>query len=196
MALKLQTPASALCVSVQEAKLHCRVIADIADASNTAEDALFASLIASATLEAEHLMGRAVMPQKWQLTLDAFEDEMALQRPPVTAVDSVTYVSTAGSPVVLSSSVYQLITGSDYTSSIVLAYGQSWPAIRTQREAVKVVFSTGYADAASVPDPIKSWIKLRVGALYENREAWTLGQSIARNEHIDHLLDRYRVWGF
>jgi uncharacterized phiE125 gp8 family phage protein len=196
MTLKLQTAAAALPVTVQEAKLHCRTIADIADVSNTSEDALFASLIGSATLEAEHLMGRAVMPQKWQLTLDAFECEMTLQRPPVSGVDSVTYVNTSGTPVVLSASVYQVIAGSDYTSSIVLAYGQSWPAVRGQREAVKVIFSTGYTDAASVPEPIKTWIKLRVGALYENREAWTAGVKIERNEFTDYLLDRYRVWGF
>jgi hypothetical protein len=163
MTLKLQTAATLLPVTIQEAKLHCRKIADIADVSDTSEDALFSSLIGSATLEAEHLMGRAVMPQKWQLTLDAFESEMALRRPPVTGVDSVTY-------------------------------GQSWPAIRCQREAVKVIFSTGYLDAASVPEPIKTWIKLRVGALYENRESWTYDKPLERNAHTDYLLDRYRTW--
>ena len=187
MTLKLQTAATVLPVSLVEAKLHLRV-------DGTGEDALITSLIGSATLEAEHLMGRAIMPQKWQLTLDAFESEMALQRPPVTGVDSVTYVNTAGTPTVLSAGVYQVIAGSDYTSSIVLAYGQSWPAIRGQREAVKVVFSTGYADAAAVPEPIKSWIKLRLAALYEHREAWTVGQPIERNEFTDYLLDRYRTW--
>jgi uncharacterized phiE125 gp8 family phage protein len=187
MTLKLQTAATVLPVSLVEAKLHLRV-------DGVDEDALITSLIGSATLEAEHLMGRAVMPQKWQLTLDAFESEMALQRPPVTGVDSVTYVNTAGTPTVLSAGVYQVIAGSDYTASIVLAYGQSWPAVRCQREAVKVVFSTGYADAASVPEPIKTWIKLRVGALYENRESWTYDKPLERNAHTDYLLDRYRTW--
>ncbi len=161
----------------------------------TDDDTLITSLIGSATLEAEHLMGRAVMPQKWQVTLDAFASSIDLQRPPVTAVDSVKYVdSVTGTLTTLSPSVYQFAGASDYAARILPAFGQVWPAARAQPEAVQIIFSTGYADAASVPEPIKSWIKLRVGALYENREAWTVGQQIERNEHVDFLLDRYRVW--
>jgi uncharacterized phiE125 gp8 family phage protein len=195
MALKLQTAATLLPITVQEAKLHCRVVASIADVSNTAEDALFTSLIGSATLEAEHLMGRAVMPQKWQVTLDAFQSSIDLQRPPVTAVDSVKYVdATTGTLTTVSPSVYQFVAGSDYTARIVPAYGQSWPSARAQPEAVQVIFTTGYADAASVPEPIKSWIKLRVAALYENRESWTVCLPVQINERVDYLLDRYRTW--
>lgn len=197
MTLRLQTPASTLPVTVQEAKLHCRKIADIADVADTSEDALFTSLIGSATLEAEHLMGRSVMPQKWQVLLDGFPSAITLQRPTLTAVDSVKYVDAiTGSLTTLDPSVYQVVAGSDYTASVVCAYGKSWPSSRAQPESVQVIFSTGYADAASVPEPIKTWIKLRVGALYENREAWTAGVKIERNEFVDFLLDRYRVWGF
>jgi len=195
MTLRLQTPATLLPVTVQEAKLHCRKIADIADVSDTSEDALFSSLIGSATLEAEHLMGRAVMPQKWQVMLDAFTNSIDLQRPPVSAVDSVKYVdATTGTLTTVNPAVYQFVAGSDYAARVVPAYGQVWPSARAQPEAVQVIFSTGYADAASVPEPIKTWIKLRVGALYENREAWTVGQAIERNEFTDYLLDRYRTW--
>jgi uncharacterized phiE125 gp8 family phage protein len=194
MTLKLQTPAAALPVTVQEAKLHCRMITDIADVSFTGDDALFSSLIGAATLEAEHLMGRSVMPQKWQVTLGAFAQCIDLQRPPVTAVDSVKYVNASGVLTTVDPSVYQLVGVGEYTSRVVPAYGQAWPTPRAQAEAVQIVFSTGYADAAIVPEPIKSWIKLRVGALYENREAWTVGHQIERNEHVDLLLDRYRTW--
>lgn len=194
MTLRLQTPSAAPCVTVQEAKLHCRTIVDISDVSNTSEDALFASLIAAATQDAEHLMGRSVMPQKWQVMLDAFSSSMDLQRPTVTAIDSIKYIDAAGTLQTLAPSVYQAVLASEYTARAVLAYGQSWPSTRSQPEAVQIVFSTGYADAASVPELIKTWIKLRVGALYENREAWTTGQAIERNAHVDYLIDRYRTW--
>jgi uncharacterized phiE125 gp8 family phage protein len=187
MTLKLQTAATVLPVTLAEAKLHLRV--DGAD-----EDALITSLIGAATLDAEHLMGRAVMPQKWQVTLDAFINSIDLQRPPVTAVDSVKYVNAAGALTTVDPSVYQLVGVGEYTSRVVPAYGQAWPSPRAQAEAVQIVFSTGHADAASVPESIKAWIKLRVGALYEHREAWTVGQKIERNEHVDFLLDRYRTW--
>jgi uncharacterized phiE125 gp8 family phage protein len=196
MTLRLQTPATLLPVSVQEAKLHCRKIADIADVSDTSEDALFSSLIGSATLEAEHLMGRAVMPQKWQVMLDGFASSIELQRPPVTGVDSVKYVdAVTGTLTTLSASVYQVVAGSDYSARVVLAYGQSWPSSRAQPESVQVIFSTGYADAASVPEPIKTWIKLRVGTMYENRESVVVDGRIAIVVMpFDFLLDRYRTW--
>lgn len=188
MALQLQTAATGSPVTVDEAKLHLRV-------SVAEDDTLITALIGAATLDAEHLMGRAVMPQKWQLTLDAFTNSIVLQRPPVTGVDSVKYVDAAtGTLTTIAPAMYQFAGASDYAARVVPAYGQSWPAARTQPEAVQIIFSTGYADAAKVPELIKAWIKLRVGALYENREAWTVGQKIERNEHVDFLLDRYRVW--
>lgn len=193
MPLKLHTPADALPVSVQEAKLHCRIIADMNDVDPYPEDDLIESLISAATLDAEHLMGRAVMPQKWQVTLDAFAASIDLQRPPVTAIESIQYVDAAGILRTLPDTEYQFVGASDYTARVVPAYGKAWPDTRSQPEAVRVVFSCGYADATSVPALIKTWIKLRIGALYENRETWTADGKIEQNEHIDYLLDRYRT---
>lgn len=194
MPLRIQTPADALPLKLQDAKLHCRVIADVSDVSPCPEDDLLEALIGAATLDAEHMMGRAVMQQKWQVTLDAFAPSIDLQRPPVTAIDSIKYVDTAGVLQTLPTTDYQFVGASDYTARVVPAYGKAWPATRAQPEAVQIVFSCGYADAASVPELIKAWIKLRVGALYENREAWSVGQAIEPNDHVDRLLDRYRAW--
>lgn len=191
MSLKLYTAAAGDPVSLAEAKVHLRV-------DGTDEDTLITSLIGSATLEAEHLMGRAVMPQKWQVMLDGFASSIDLPRPTVSGVDSVKYVdATTGTLTTLSSTVYQVVAGSDYSARIVLAYGQSWPSSRAQPESVQVIFSTGYQDAASVPEPIKTWIKLRVGTMYANRESVVVDGRIAIVVMpFDFLLDRYRVWGF
>ncbi|MFZ6801932.1 head-tail connector protein [Undibacterium sp. Di24W] len=188
MSLKLYAPATLLPITLAEAKLHLRVEMSVTD-----EDALITALIGAATQSAEHIMGRAVMPQKWQLMLDGFDDTLFLSMPPVSSVDSVKYINTAGTLTTLSPSVYQVVIGSDYTASIVQAYGQVWPAIRSQPEAVQIIFSTGYADAASVPELIKSWIKLCLGALYENRELESGKQTYSLG-FADRLLDRYKVW--
>lgn len=191
MALKLHTAApgdGAGPVSLADAKLHLRV-------DGNAEDALITMMIDAATLEAEHIMGRAILPQKWQLTLDAFADALVLNRPPVTAVDSVKYVhADTGVLTTLDVSSYQLANASDYVARLTPAYGLTWPSTRAQPEAVQVVFTCGYADASKVPAPIKAWIKLRLGALYLHREAWTAGSKIERNEHVDFMLDGYRTW--
>lgn len=202
MSLKLHTAASAQVLTTAEAKLHLRV--DLSD-----EDTLIDSMVKAATLDAEHLMQRAVMPQKWRVSLDEFPTSYCtgysrnamryaidLPMPPVTAVDSVTYIDSTGASIVLANTEYQVTSGSDYITRIVPAYGKAWPAARFQPESVQIIFSTGYANAAAVPEPIKTWIALRVGALYENRAGWTQGpnNAINRNEFVDYLLDRYRTF--
>ena len=89
--------------------------------------------------------------------------------------------------------MYQTVLGSDYEASVQLAYGQSWPEIRDQAESVQVIFSCGYADAASVPAPIVAWIKLCVGALFANRELETDRQTYSLGI-ADRMLDRYKVY--
>jgi hypothetical protein len=117
-------------------------------------------------------------------------------RPTVTAVDSIIYTAQDGTETTLSGAAYTLANASDYRALVLPAYGTVWPVARCQPESVQIIFSSGYADADFVPEPIKAWIKLRVGALYENREAWTAGGAIARNEFLDHLLDRYKTWAW
>lgn len=187
MSLRLHTPPTTQPITLAEAKLHLRV--DIDD-----DDSLILSLIDAATSACEHLMGRAIMPQKWQLSACGFgAGVLVLQRPTVTAIDSFAYVDPSGATQTLAPVAYRLIIGSDYTAAVVPAYNTSWPAVMSQPDSVNVVFSCGYADAGNVPGPIKSWIKLMVGALYKNRElvtdkqVFTLGMA-------DSLLDRYRVW--
>ena len=213
MALKLITPPATPCLTTAEAKLHLRV-------DTSADDALIDALVLAATADAEGVMKRAVMPQTWQFTLDSFFDpgvavdplpltvdavrgptfyngsaELQLRMPPVTAVVSVKYLDAAtGTLTTMNPADYVLGTANDYVARLVPAYGKAWPATRAMPEAVQVQFTAGYANAAAVPELIKMWIKLRLGALYENRAAWTLRHEIQRNEHLDHMLDRYRTW--
>ena len=190
MSLIRQTAPTGQVVSLQDAKAQLRV-------TSSAEDTAIASMVAAAVDECEHLMGRALLPQKWQLTLDAFATPLLLQRPPVTAIDSVKYVhADTGVLTTLDPSAYQLAKADDYLVRLVAAYGTSWPSARRQPEAVQGVFSCGEVNALAVPENIKRWILLRVGAYYKHREAWTAGYAIERNEHVDHLLDGHRAWIF
>lgn len=186
MPLTLITPRALQPITLAEAKLHLRV-------DTPADDALISALLIAATDDSEHLMGRAVLPQTWQLTLDSFTStELTLQKPPISAITSVKYLQASdGVLTTLSAGAYLLAAANDYTARIVPAYGTSWPATRGMPEAVRIAFVTGYPDAASVPELIKAWIKLRLAALYENRQAWTEGKAIEPNPFIDRLLDRY-----
>lgn len=190
MALKLITPASALAVTLVDAKAHLRV--DVAD-----DDALITAMIMAAAELAEQHTGRAIMAQTWELTLDAFPDALKLTRTPVQSITSIIYADSAGANQTLSGSGYALDAADGYGYAYVVpAYGTAWPDTRDQVNAVAVRYLAGYASAADVPESIKSWIKLAVGSMYTNRESAVVGSgSVLSLGFADSLLDRYKVWG-
>jgi uncharacterized phiE125 gp8 family phage protein len=187
MALKLITPAAALAVSLSEAKVHLRV--DVAD-----DDALITALITAATEFAEQETGRSIMPQTWELTLDAFPEAFKLQQIPVASVTSLKYVDVNGVMQTLSAPNYALDAADDFAPAYVVpAYGVDWPSTRSQANAVALRYVAGYASAAAVPEGIKAWIKLQLGALYETRQAEGSKMSF-KFDLSSRLLDRFRVW--
>lgn len=189
MALKRITAPATTPVTLNEAKAHLRV--DTSD-----EDALITAMLVAATEAAEHITGLALMPQTWLLTCDAFPASLDLTRVPVASVTSIAYDDTTGTPQTLSPSLYTLDNASEFDiARIVPAFGKSWPATLSHINTVRVTYAAGYPDADSVPEGIKSWIKLHVGTQYANRETETIdrGQLLTLG-YADRLLDRYRVW--
>lgn len=209
--LSLLTAATDTPVSLTEAKAHLRV-------TTADEDTLIGALIAAATEDAENITRRALMPQQWLYAADCFPGavypagrfttwgyhyidahqsphEIILRRPPVSGVDSVKYVDATGALTTLDPAGYQVAKANEYSARVVPAYGTCWPVTREQPEAVQITFTCGYADASSVPGPIKAWILLRIGALYENRESIVVGQRLVSLDlpFVDGLLDRYVV---
>lgn len=191
MALKLITPATTYPVTLADAKLHCRV-------DTNADDALITALITAATDMAEQNMRRAIMTQTWELTLDEFPDAFELTRVPVQSITSVKYFDTTGTQQTLSSALYALDNADENGFSFVVpVYNGTWPTTRDQINAVAVRYVAGYADAASVPEGIKQWIKLMVSTMYENRETEAYSSravsTTVQMSFVDRLLDRYRV---
>ena len=190
MALKLITAATTYPVTLAEAKLHCKV--DAAD-----DDALITAMITAATEMAEQQLGRALMTQTWELTLDSFPAAFELTRVPVQSVTSVKYYDTTGTLQTLSNLLYSVDTADgDGYAYVTPAYNTDWPESREQINAVVVRFVSGYASAAEVPESIKSWVKLMISAMYENREAESQSMRAAgtlKMQFVDRLLDRYRV---
>jgi 4-hydroxy-3-methylbut-2-enyl diphosphate reductase IspH len=90
----------------------------------------------------------------------------------------------------------------DYESEPPRVYpskNNEWPDTYDARKAVQIQFKAGYvlvgiAATASTPEPIRQWIKMRVGSLYENRESMTITNlSFVTQTHsnFDGLLDNY-----
>lgn len=191
MALKLITAAITQPVTLAEAKLHCKV-------DGTDEDSLVTALVTAATDLAEQKTGRAIMAQTWELTLDAFPAAFELTRVPVQAITSIKYFDTNGVQQTLDSNLYSLDAANDNGFAYVVpAYNTDWPATRDQINAVVVRYTAGYADAASVPEGIKQWIKLMVSTMYENRETEAYSSravsTTVQMSFVDRLLDRYKL---
>ena len=169
MPLKLVTPPETEPLTLDEVKAHLRV-------TSTAEDALIAGYFAAALAAIDGksgFTGMAVIEQTWDWKIDSFPcDGKPLKFPlaPLKSVTSITYVGDDGSDVTLSTDIYSVDPDS-LPGRINLKYGQVWPSARCQANAVTVRAVCGYENAAAVPEPIKSALKLYTGHLYNNREA-------------------------
>jgi uncharacterized phiE125 gp8 family phage protein len=204
MPLQLLTPPAEEPVSLAEAKDHLRV--DFND-----DDALITALISAARQAAETLTGRQLVTARWKLVQDSFPGPSLMGVPagwpfslpghaillpkcPVQSVFAIEYLDIAG--------VIQTMPPAEYTvdtacepARLTPVFGLSWPDSLPQIGAVGVTFDAGYGPAASVPEGIKAWIRLRVGSLYAHREEVALltRGSIAPLPFIDGLLDPYKV---
>jgi uncharacterized phiE125 gp8 family phage protein len=205
--LRLVTPPTALAVSLDEAKAHLRV-------ESLSDNALITAMIEAATAGLGYL-NRTICPADWALDLSEFSDEILLPRPPLVSVASITYRDDADTEQTVSASVYTVVKDSLGVGIVRLAWGQSWPGARSGGEPITISFSAGYAQ---VPPAIKAAILLRVGRLYELRDASSLSprkraetvDGIGRDEWVvsnptavgveavteaeRHLLAPYQVW--
>lgn len=169
-------------VTTAEAKAYAKV-------THSAEDSLIGDLVATAVELVEHICDRQLLSATYDITFDAWPEsgeELEIPFAPTSSITHVKYIDEDGAEQTLSSSVYISYTDID-PAQIYLAYGQSWPGLRVQRNAVTVRAVVGYANAAAVPDAIKTAIKIAVTAWLENREGC---QELPPASL--HLINRYR----
>jgi uncharacterized phiE125 gp8 family phage protein len=205
MGYQQTTPPTGEPLTLAEAKLHLRV--DFVD-----DDTLITALIAAARQYAEQLTARSFITQSWKLVLDSFPgvgvmgvpwgvdysqpgNALMIEKGPVASIDTIMYLDMAGATQTVAASVYTYDLSGPLTR-ITPRFGQIWPIPLPQIASVWVNFTAGYGAAAAVPEGLKAWLKMRVGALYENREEFLTGQRITVVElpFIDGLLDPYRIW--
>jgi len=188
MSIKLITAPANEPLTLAEVKAHLRV-------DDAASDALITALIVSAREMAEHQVGRSLMQQTLELTLDQFPDAFILQRPPVISITSVKYLDADGIQQTLAAESYVLDNSSDSTAAyLICAYATSWPTTRSEANAVRVRYLAGYANAAAVPQGIKQWMLLQIGHWFATRESTNVGNIVNEMPFLGGLLDRYRIY--
>ncbi|MGK9199016.1 head-tail connector protein [Sinorhizobium meliloti] len=188
MSLRLVTPATAEIVTLAEAKAHLRI--DFND-----DDTYITALAGSAQdwLSGENnWLGRSVVEQGWELTLERFPSgRICLPKPPLISVSGVFYTPSDGGAEVEIMDFRELDVGVSEGGYILPAKNTDWPETDGEPGSVRVTFAAGYA---AVPKSIKHAALLMIGHWYENREAASETKITDLPMAVDALLYPYRNW--
>ena len=179
-------------VSLAEAKAHLKV-------DFTADDDYITALITAARQQAEEYTNLALVDTTYEQAFDGFpattrlnpHQSLVLWRSPVISVTSLVYTAEDGTSTTEPSANYKVDTYRK-PGSISPVYGYSWQSAQDIPASVVVTFRAGYADAASVPAPIKQALLLMIGAWYDNREDSVY--NLPTQSRV--MLDHYRVSRF
>ena len=194
MGLTLVTPPTELPITVDDAKQHLRVEADV-----TVDDGYITRSIDAARKRYEHYSKRALITQTWDWTLDAFPRLgwlFEVPKPRLQSVASIQYIDTAGATQTLATSEYT-VDAKNQPGRIAEAFGKSWPATQAVINAVTVQFIAGHATSAEVPEDVKFGMLLVIGHLYQNRESVIVGTIATKlPDGVEALWAPYRVTRF
>lgn len=175
-------------VTLAEAKVHLREYDTLA----TAKETQISALITAAREWAEDYTGRALIDQRWRLTVgdravtdsvsepscacqesEAKGTEIYLRKSPVLAIVSFVSVAADGTETAVDAADYELVEADSKWPRLVAQNGASWSG-----KQHRIVFRAGYADrdvspaedASEVPERFKQAVKLWVEAHYDRDE--------------------------
>lgn len=173
-------------VSIQEAKEHLRVDADV-------DDALIQRYIAAAQdyIEGPYGYGVLLGTQRWVAYFQGFSTFMYLPLYPVQSIVELRYVDLAGDTQTFASFRADLIGN---PSRLVPAPGAYWPATDPREpNAVSVEFEGGYE---VVPEDLRQAVLLLVAHMYEMRQPYIPSGSLTKVPMaIEAILGKYAVLG-
>lgn len=170
-------------LSISDALTHLREVSDGGE-----NDAYITGLISVARQACEDRIERSLIATPCTLRLPAFTSPVDLCTEPVIEVTGISYFDPDG--------MAQTINpASTHLSGALLWPLTEWPATADRPGAVTIEFSAGYgATASDVPFPLRQWMLLAIGTLYDTRHA-DATQPVVRHAFADHLLNPYRILG-
>lgn len=199
--LKLITGPVSEPITLSEARAHLRIDATGSPATHP-EDAYVTSLIKVVRQQIDGRdgwLGRQLMPATWELIIDKFPaNEIRIPLPPIQSITSVKYDDPDGLEQTVDPANYDVDIDDPSNPGWITPNGNNqWPSTIDAINAVRVRYVAGYADASSIPEPIKQAMLLMIGHLYENRETSAMGSaSQILPFGYESLLKQFQVWSF
>lgn len=185
---------------------HCNLDASGSPESHEDDDIL-ESMISRARSLCEVATNRSIGSQTLRLSMAGFpvsaeaylmrnrmEAEpvrnIRLLRPPFISVSNVKYYDVDNTLQTLSASNYY--TTDEQVPQLRFVSLFTAPTVYDRPDAVRVEYVAGYT---TVPEPLRQWMLLQIGAMYENREAFSQGVAINElpNRWVSGLLDGYVI---
>jgi len=173
-------------LSLEDAKRFIKVI-------GTDDDEDITSFISSAITEAEDITNTQFANATYELYLENFPGEnFSFPKNPISEIVSIEYMDLNGDYVVLDETSYYLYT--KYDVGHIVFNSPPNVQIKWHKRAIRITFKSGFG--SSFPSDLRQWLKVRVSTLFEYREELTAGVSISKNNHVDSILNRYKIRSF
>jgi len=148
-------------VNLQDVKAYLRIESDA-----TFDDAVINSMVETATEKVRSLTGRALLQTTYALSVNDFRD-IELPKPPFSSLVSITYIDKNGAEQNLSSDLYRI---DDAEEPTVIRFDRlgDLPVLDDQNPLpITINYTSGYSNSAEIPSPIKTYIMMIVGDLYD-----------------------------
>lgn len=192
--LKLNRTIDAAAPAVSDAELKLFAKIDLTD-----DDALVTALNETAEEYTKDTLERSLVHETFELSLDEFPRSgcpIDICRTPLVSVTSIKYTDTDGVEQTLAATEYKVDTKAE-PAAIYEAHLKTWPSTRDEVNSVRVVFVAGFgAAAADVPNQFKTIIKQLFVHWYEHREPMKDKTWKEIPEHLNALIDKYRIKTF
>lgn len=187
--IQIVTPPASEPLTLAEVKEFLRV-------DHSDDDATLAIFITAARQLCESYTRMALLPTTFEEYFDdfpqytgTFKDEIRLSRSPVSAVTYVKYIDGNETTITANAADYKIDT---ISRPARISPDNGWFGTYETINAVFVRYVAGFADAASVPAPLKHGMMLVIGDMYENRT-----DSVKRLPTAsEYLWNPYRVFEF
>jgi uncharacterized phiE125 gp8 family phage protein len=196
--VRLITAATEELVSLPEAKAHLRLEHDL-------DDRAVGDLITSATRYLEEVCWRGFCLQTWERTESRFPadvcfsfERQGLELPMgnLVSVTSLKYIDPDGVERTAVQGTDYVVDTDNVPGRVRLAYGLSWPSVRSQWDAVRCRYVVGWS-AANVPRPLKQAALMLVSQMYEHRTPEVTGTIVSAVQFaVNALIAPYRLVRF